>query len=691
MLKFIGMNKKTVLILAFFLSGIFFGGFEVLAAGNRPNDLYYQNQWYLERIGYQHIWSKSSLGDKVVVAVIDSGVDLDHPDLEKNIWSNRFEIADNGLDDDHNGFIDDFQGWDFINNNNDPKPKLNEGGGDEGANHGTMIAGIIGAETNNYLGISGLASRVEIMSLRALNENGVGKITDVIRAIDYAVNNGADIINLSFSGLNYNQGFKEALERAYRSKVLVVAAAGNNSSDLDDDFLYPVCFKGYNNENIVIGVASLDALDQKTSFSSYGKNCIDISAPGISFFSTYYYDFIDQRDKDYKGYWSGTSMSAALISGSLARIMESNPKLSPAEVLEVLLKSANNLDQLNPDYLGQLGSGRVNLSSSVDWALEKWSDLSGYFLLYPQSIPATFKTDEPSFNTIRLVDEKGREKTRFFPFSPDYQGSLSLASGDLDGDGQAEIVLGAGPGGGPHVRIFSSQGKLISQFFAYNPEFKGGVKVAVGDVDGDGLGEIITGAGPGGGPHVRVFDLAGNIKAQFFAYEDNFRGGLDLAAGDIDGDGQSEIVTGAGPGGGPHVRVFNGQGRLISQFFAYENNFSGGLSIEVADIYGQESRDKKEIVVAPGPGREPEVRIFDLAGKKLRGIMAYSEKFKNGVNLSVSDLNKDALAEILCGAGLGGSPHLRVFDGRGNLVKSFYAWDENFSGGLLVSFIEISD
>ena len=691
MLKFIGMNKKTVLIIAFFLFNLFGPIHQASAIDILPNDYYFKEQWYLNRIGFNYIWNKQSIGDKVVVAIIDSGIDMNHVDLENNIWINKFEIADNGIDDDRNGFIDDINGWDFVNNNNDPNPKLTEKSNEDASNHGTMIAGIIGAEINNGTGVSGIASNVKILPLRSLSENGEGKINDVIRAIDYAVNNGANIINLSFSGAGYNEGFKEAIERAYKSNVLVVAAAGNNYESLDENPLYPSCFKGDNNENIIISVASVDSLDQKTNFSSYGKNCVDVSAPGISFFSTYFYDVKNKKNKSYDGYWSGTSMSAAVISGSLARIKETNPKLNNKELLNVLLKGVNNINNLNPEYENKLGSGRVNLMSSVNWASEKWNNLSGYFLLYPQSNIANFKTEDKQFNAIKIVDDKLVEKSSFFPFSSEYNGSLNIVSGDIDGNGIEEIIVGAGAGGGPHVRIFDNNGKLINQFFAYNINFKGGVNVALGDVDGDGIKEIITGAGAGGGPHVRVFDKEGNVKAQFFAYDSKFRGGVNVGAGDITGDGKSEIITGAGAGGGPHVRIFSGTGKLISQFFAYENSFTGGISVKVANMYGQETKNNNEIVVAPGSGREPEIRIFDISGKKIRGIMVFAEKFKGGVNLSISDLNKDAIDEILCGAGPGGAPHVRVFDGKGVLLKSFYTLENSFTGGVIADFIEVQD
>jgi hypothetical protein len=690
MLKFTSMKIRVILILAFFLLGNF--GFQVYDAraysGVLPSDPYSNNQWYLSRIGFYSVWNKNFIGKNVLVAVIDSGIYIDHPDLIDNIWRNKFEISGNGKDDDNNGFIDDVNGWDFVNNVPDPRPRPDLGGNDDGLNHGTMIAGIIGAKTNNNIGISGIASNVKIMPLKALDENGEGKINDVVRAIDYAINNGADIINLSFSGLSYNQGFKEAIERAYRSGVIVVAAAGNNDSDLDQNPLYPACFQNSSKENIIISVGATDTLDQKAVFSSYGKNCVDISAPGVSFFSTSFYNTEEKKNKYYNGYWSGTSMSAAVISGSLALIKETNPKLSNKQLLDILLRSADNINALNPEHVDEMGVGRVNLSSSVNWALEKWENLTGRFLLFPQTDIRKYKNEIEFFNSVRVTKSKGEEENRFFAYDPGFNGSINMIAADLNGDGSSEIITGAGVGGGPHVRIFDSNGDIKGQFFAYDQKFRGGVNVAIGDVDGDEKNEIITAPGPGGGPHIRIFDQRGILKGQFFAYDENFTGGVSIAVGNISGDNKSEIVVVPFSKGGSHVKIFNGQGQLNSSFFAYEENFFGGAQIRLGNIYGKDSRGKNEIIISPGPGREPEVRIFNNYGEKIRGFLAYSEKFKGGVNLAIGDLNKDGLDEIITGAGPGGTPHVRAFNGKGELTVSFYGLEDGYSGGVVVEFIE---
>jgi len=634
MLRLKAKQKVRAIFLAFFLLLL---NFNFVTAQNfsNPNDEYYKNQWYLKKIGAAYTWNYELRGDYPVIAIIDSGIDIDHPDLYKNIWFNDLE-TENGLDDDRNGFIDDVFGWNFVENIPNPRPVLSSTSSDDGLNHGTMIAGIIAANTNNELGISGIANKSKIMALRALNEKGEGKINDVIRAIDYAVNNGADIINLSFSGSDYNQGFEDAIKRASRAGVIIVSAVGNDNFNLNKNSSYPACFDFYDSPGLVLGVSALDSMDQKAAFSSYGSRCVDISAPGISFFSTSFYDSENNKYLEYQGYWSGTSMASAVVSGTLGLIKQINPKLDQKELLEILLKSSDNVNNLNSPFDNQLGVGRVNALYSARWADEKWQNLTGMFLLYPQSEVKNYQS-ENNFYSLSISNHKG---------------------------------------------------KISNSFSIYDEAFRGGVNLAVGDIDGDGVSEIVTGAGVGGGPHVRIFDIKGNLKGQFFAYDEKFRGGVNLAVGDIDGDGVSEIVTGAGFGGGPHVRIFDNQAKLKGQFFAYENDFYGGIKVAVANLYGQKTKNKKEIIISPGAGRLSEIKIFDSFGKERKKIMAYGENFKGGVNLSISDLNKDGIDEIICGAGPGGAPHVRTFNVKGELLSSFYAFDENFSGGVSVSYIE---
>ena len=487
-----------------------------------PNDPFYRNEWYLDKIGANRIWDKISTSPDVVVAVIDSGIQLTNPDLTENIWTNTKEIPSNSKDDDHNGYADDIHGWDFVTNTADPAPKFSSDYTETGISHGTMVAGIIGAIGNNAQGVTGVTWKTQIMPLRVLNEKGEGRVSDVIKAIDYAINNGADIINLSFVGFTYNENLRQALVRAYKAGIIVVAAAGNDQAvgsdgyNIDKTPLYPACYQGDNGEKLVIGVAATDPLDQKASFSSYGHGCIDISAPGVSFFNTTVYNpnFGEGSfSKYYDGYWSGTSMAAALVSGSLALLEQANPNLNHDDIIQTLLRSTDDIDKVNPGYAGQLGSGRLDLAGAINWALEKLNDRSGHLLLslYATNDPrATFASH---VNKITLNQADGQTLTSF-----NYSASkfgLNFASGNVDGKGQPEIIAALGPGGLPEVSVFSSSGKLLRKFLAYGQGYKGGVNVASGDVNGDGRAEIITAPESGSEPLVKIFDQSGKLLKSF--------------------------------------------------------------------------------------------------------------------------------------------------------------------------------
>jgi hypothetical protein len=205
-----------------------------------------------------------------------------------------------------------------------------------------------------------------------------------------------------------------------------------------------------------------------------------------------------------------------------------------------------------------------------------------------------------------------------------------VAAADVDGDGQAEIITGAGPSGGPHIRIFDRFGRLLYQFFAYDKRFRGGVSVAAADVDGDGQAEIITGAGPGGGPHIRVFDRFGRLLYQFFAYDKKFRGGVSVAAADVDSDGQAEIITGAGPSGGPHIRIFDRFGRVEQQFFAFEPTFRGGLNLTSCNLFGSQP----QIIIAPLTQMEPVIKIFNSQGVVLGQFLSFEKIGLRGATLN---------------------------------------------------------
>jgi hypothetical protein len=192
-------------------------------------------------------------------------------------------------------------------------------------------------------------------------------------------------------------------------------------------------------------------------------------------------------------------------------------------------------------------------------------------------------------------------------------------------------VTGAGPGAGPHVKVFDgATGALLASFFAFDASFQGGVRVALGDFTGDGRPDLVTAAGPGAGPHVKVFDGAtGALLASFFAFDPAFQGGVFVAAGDVNGDGRADLVTGAGAGAGPHVKVFGGaDGGLLASFFAFAPGFSGGVRVAVVDVTGDGVGD---LVTAPGPGTPGLLRVFSASVGGEAGSGPVFDGFTGGV------------------------------------------------------------
>ena len=302
------------------------------------------------------------------------------------------------------------------------------------------------------------------------------------------------------------------------------------------------------------------------------------------------------------------------------------------------------------------------------------------FAWHPQPVPTKPEHARPP--AVTLWGPDFQKRATFMAFEKNFQNGGEVAAGDLDGDGQAEIAVGAGPGRQPDVRVYATDGKLLKSFRAYPVWFKGGVRVAIGDVDGDGRAEIVTAPGPGIEPQINVFNADGTrvSKDDGLAYRKEFQGGVHIAVADLDGDGRAEIVTSPGPGGGPHVRVWNGKmENLGKDFFAFDAGMRDGVTVSVI-----RTPDGPHIVAAPESWTEPLVRRFSVKDQPLlaQEFYAFATSSRAGVSTAAFDADGDGVDEILAWRNGGGAAEVRQFGLSGTEQRRALFMDPAYHGGL---------
>jgi len=335
-----------------------------MSSSVNTNDPDFSKQWALDNTGQVggipdsdidalEVWNIEKGDPDVVIAIVDTGIDYNHPDLADNIWINEDEIPDNGIDDDGNGFVDDVRGWDFAYDDNDP---LDDHG------HGTHCAGIAAARSNNSIGIAGVCWNCKIMSVKTHYNFGFGYISDIAMGIIYAVDNSADVISMSFGSNKAPNLLKDVVDYAYSKDIVLVAAAGNNG--VSDEF-YPAAF------NNVIAVAGTDNNDERMNtwdfiiktVSNYGP-WVDVAAPGEEIYSTMptYHVFLNiwGWKKNYD-YLSGTSMATPHVAGLAALLLSKYPSLSLRKVKSLICE---NVDRYYSKYY--LGTGRINAFKALN-------------------------------------------------------------------------------------------------------------------------------------------------------------------------------------------------------------------------------------------------------------------------------------------------------------------------------------
>lgn len=329
----------------------------------QPNDSLFSLQYHLTKIRATDAWdSIPGTATPVLIGIVDTGVDYTHEDLAEAIFLNPGEIGTdaqgrdkrtNGIDDDGNGFVDDWRGWDMVGNDNDPRP---------GNAHGTHVAGIAGAVVNNHIGVAGVCNVARILPIKCATDSPTApSILNGYEGIAYAAAMGAKVINCSWGGGTASQAEQEVINTAIGLGSVIVAAAGN--SGLEEQ-LYPGSYSG------VLSVAAVGSNDVRASFSSYHAS-VGISAPGVSILSTY-------PGNSY-GFSDGTSMASPVVAGAAALVYAKYPQLTPAHVVARLKATADPIDNLtgnrNRAWTGKLGTGRVNAYRAITATNPKYVEL----------------------------------------------------------------------------------------------------------------------------------------------------------------------------------------------------------------------------------------------------------------------------------------------------------------------------
>ncbi len=278
---------------------------------------------------------------------------------------------------------------------------------------------------------------------------------------------------------------------------------------------------------------------------------------------------------------------------------------------------------------------------------------------------------------VYVTDKTGKKVVSFFAYASSLRVGLEVATGDVNGDGANEIVTAPGVGAGPEIRVFTKAGKLLKNFNAYGSSLRTGIHVAVADIDGNGKDEIIAVPLAGAGPQVRIFDGNGKLLKQFFIIGSGFRGGVNLAVSDVDGDGKADIIGTPASNGGPEVAIFHGDGKLVKRFNAYAVGVRGGYNLTTGDINGDGTDD---VVVAPKTGLGPQVAAFNKDGKQLARFMAFPSGFRGGVNVAVADMGGDGTNEFIAMPMGGAISQVRVFNNKGVAKSQFNAYGSSLKG-----------
>ncbi|MCF7794027.1 MAG: S8 family serine peptidase [Candidatus Cloacimonetes bacterium] len=396
----------------------------------QPNDpLYSEQQINFENCHIPEAWNITTGNDQIIVAVVDSGINFEHPDLQENLYYNQNEIPNDGIDNDANGYIDDWRGWDFVD-----APELSSiGTGDflerdndasDDLFHGTHVAGIIAADTNNNEGIAGVCWHARIMPIRSgftTNIAGAGYLQDddAAAGVIYAADQGADIINVSWGDANYSPIIADACQYAYEKGSIIVAAAGNSSVSINRQIMYPAKLAS------TLAIGAVNASKELASFSCIGPE-LDVVAPGSFILSTY------NNDNPYHEL-SGTSMAAPFVAGCLANLLSIEPGLDFEEIKSRLAETS--IDLGNSGFDENYGNGLIDAEALITHEnefqieIEQPTDFSGFHESFP--IIGTVDADRFNYYKVNYAFQDEDENIEWLPVDPSFDRYYEPVHSDL--------------------------------------------------------------------------------------------------------------------------------------------------------------------------------------------------------------------------------------------------------------------
>ena len=639
-----------------------------------PNDPRYSEQWYVDKIQANYawgLWNPETPGSpEVLVGVVDTGVDTEHPEMDGVLYVNPgedinhdgvFTSADeNGVDDDGNGYIDDVVGWDFADGDNDIRPP--DAGPDQELSHGTHCTGIIGAAANNSEGIVGVSFRSKVIATKNAKDTDTTQpgIVSGYDGILYCAKLDAKIISCSWGGgflFSYEKNILDDVSDNYGA--IVVAAAGNDNQDNDSNSQYPSDYSK------CIAVAATNLYDHKASYSNWGS-VVDISAPGgeggVS--STAILSTIHWNAGGYAA-WQGTSMATPVVSGSFALLKAWFPSASRQWLWDNLLDNADPIDDINPDYSGELGSGRVNVYNAIGRNVYPYLTIRNYSYtvtgddgdgqLNPgesANLVLTIKDDElwqdAQSTTVTLSTN-----SPYITFSDANSSLGDIAAGDSVTTTSGDLVFtisADAPLQDLPIAVTMEANPTAAHPYSYTdtimvhaslnqtgfPIEKIGMPtpLAVADIIGDAAKEIIA---VGDDDSVYAYYANGTMLSGFPVYTGAYTT-MAPAVADVDNDGNQEIVICERVNG--YLKIIKNDGSLLLDYTVGQQ-IKGEISLANMD-------DDADLEIIFATYSEKKVHVLNIDGTEISGFpKAYPSVMDQ--NIAVGDLDGDGNNDLVFG------------------------------------------